>query len=59
MFLLKLLLAFAWAVTGAVSVRWYGKLYCECKEVRINPLTIYAGFSYIMAGIEFYRCWEG
>lgn len=47
---MKLAISFIWAIVGAIATRYYGDLREDEEDMKLNPLTIYAGFSYIMAG---------
>lgn len=49
---LRLLIVMMWAVTGAVATRYYGKSVKEVDDDMFNPLPFYAGWCYILAGIE-------
>lgn len=48
----KLIIAMVWAISGAIATRYYGKLVKDEGDDVFNPLTVYIGWCYMMAGTE-------
>lgn len=49
---MDLVFGLVWAVVGAIATRLYGEMCEDDGAKRFNPLTIYIGICYMLAGIE-------